>query len=98
MSRIPSTRVGYGRNRETTALHDDKYVKCWNCGFICQLQRDGRSQIGSTAGDGITHTDAENAWGDKEWGDKRWGESTADEPVVTLGCPFCGCLHYDRRR
>lgn len=97
MSRIPSKSIRYGRNRDNAAYDDDKYVKCWHCGFICQLQRDSRARIGSNAQDGITHVDAGNAWGDAVWGNKRWGESVANEPVVNAGCPQCGCLHYERK-
>ena len=54
--RIKSDRVVYGRNSENVALDDARYVKCWNCGFICHLDRDARSKRGSTEGDGISQT------------------------------------------
>ena len=97
MTNIPSKTIKYGRNRDNVPFADDKYVKCWNCGFICHLSRDGRASIGSRAGDGITHEDALNGWGAAPYGSKQWGGATRDDPTVNDGCPLCGCLHYDRR-
>ena len=53
--KIKSTTVTHGRNAETPAYPDDQYVRCWNCGFICNLKRDHRARKGSKEGDGITH-------------------------------------------
>ncbi len=79
---IKSKRIGYGRNAENTGYRDDKYVKCWNCGFVCQTQRDARAKRGSTEGDGIEITGA--------------GEDT--DVTIDAGCPMCGCLTYKESR
>ena len=97
MGMIPSKTVRYGRNADTTPYRDDKYVRCWNCGFPCNMDRDRRAPIGSHAGDGIYYQ-ASGAWGIEIWGNEFWGGAGETEPIVTNGCPLCGCLHYDNRR
>ena len=37
----------YGENEDA-----GKYYRCWNCGFICNIDRDSLGD-----GDGLTHTD-----------------------------------------
>lgn len=94
---IPSETIKYGRNADNIPLADDKYIRCWKCGFINHISRNAKASIGSRAGDGISRDDGDNAWGDAKWGNKRWGESTAQDFTISAGCSFCGCLHYDRR-
>lgn len=55
MSReIHSDSVRHGRNAETVYPPDNKYIRCWNCGFICNTDRDLHVPKGSRLGDGIT--------------------------------------------
>lgn len=50
--RIPSDSVTTGENAEHPTYSDHAYVKCGNCGFICNTDRDLRGRDGSRAGDG----------------------------------------------
>lgn len=51
---IPSDAVNTGWNAENQTYRDDRYVRCWNCGYIAHLDRDGREPVGSWTGDGYT--------------------------------------------
>ncbi len=97
MRRVKSTTVKTGRNAEHPTYADDRYVKCWHCGFICNLDRDIRMR--GRAGDGITSYTETGGWGVGFWGIDPWGDETDNpsNPVVTMGCPMCGCLHYDNK-
>lgn len=50
--RIPSKAVHRGLNADMSAWKDDRYVRCWNCGFVAHLDREGNERIGSQSGDG----------------------------------------------
>jgi len=55
MSRnIPSDAVNHGRNRDLATHRDNRYVRCWNCGLINNLDRETHSPRGSHKGDGFT--------------------------------------------
>ena len=51
---IHSDSVTHGRNAEYVTPRDNKYIRCWNCGFMCNSDRDMSSSKGSTVGDGVT--------------------------------------------
>jgi hypothetical protein len=51
---IRSKKVSTGKNKDTGALDDRKYVKCGRCGFICHTQRDSFANEGSKRGWGVT--------------------------------------------
>lgn len=59
-----------------------KYFSCWNCGFICNVERD-QLDYGDHARAGIVPTTFTDADG-----------STLYYPKVTGGCPLCGCKNY----
>ena len=107
MSRhIRSKAVKYGLNfDQDRGQADDRYVRCWHCGFPCHLDRDLHVPKGSRSGDGIAHPPS--------------AVSEYDESVVTYdgacdgfdcienydglgrndfridsGCPKCGCLYF----
>ena len=50
---VYSDAVHHGRNFDLGAYKDDRYVRCNNCGFMCQLDRDKTAPKGSRLGDGI---------------------------------------------
>ena len=50
---IYSSDVRTGRNASLTTYRD-RYVRCWNCDYVCNLDRDDRSHEGARDGDGIT--------------------------------------------
>ena len=52
--RLRSKTVKFGRNAEITSYGDDKYVRCWNCRFICNTDRDLHARRGARSGDGIS--------------------------------------------
>ena len=55
-----------------------KYFRCWNCGFVCDSQRDSLGDHGGvTTG---TYVDVDGV--------------TKYYPIVQSGCPFCGCTNY----
>jgi len=92
---VRSDAVYYGRNYE---LELDDYKRCDRCGFICKLSRDMSSKDGSRLGWGISSTEI----GITEYDDESIEytsplvlyESTLYDPIVTSGCPQCGCLLY----
>jgi hypothetical protein len=55
-----------------------KYFRCWNCGFINNVER---NQLGEVSGSiPITYTDTDG--------------NTKYKPDVVAGCAFCGCTNY----
>ena len=87
-----------------------KYYRCWNCGFVCNEDRDALG--GSSSGDGISiipftiPISIMNAllyMGDSVIGNAYviGDDTTINEPVkrnlkpdVNSGCPFCGSLNW----
>ncbi len=60
-------------------LEDDgRYFKCWNCGFVCDSQRDITGD-----GSGVTTTTYVDTDGVIKY-----------MPDVVSGCPFCGTQQY----
>jgi hypothetical protein len=47
---INSEAVYHGRNQDTGAYKDDRYVRCDRCGFVCHLDRDHKEPEGSKLG------------------------------------------------
>lgn len=75
------------RDKRTLSLYGEKddggkYYRCWNCGFICNIERDqlaqGNYDHGGVVTAAFTDTDL----------------TTSYKPVVTGGCAFCGCRNY----
>ena len=101
--KLYSEDVTYGRNATTTPNRDAKFIRCFNCGFMCNLDRDNRHRIGSQAGDGNNYdttfyTTSDSGWGREEYGDEIWGgaRELRYDPDSQSGCPMCGTLIYDR--
>lgn len=59
--RVPSDDITFGRNRSRRPYSDSNYYRCWNCGFICQSDRDAYSYEGERTGDGLKLPDTEVA-------------------------------------
>lgn len=59
----------------------NKYFRCWNCGFVCDSERDrlhsGDSQANTVVPTSFTDT----------------GGATLYYPNVTGACPFCGAQY-----
>ncbi len=85
-----------------------KYYRCWNCGFVCDVERDELggpdSRHGVTATEytqvdqyGNTSYHCVGAHGDTqtvcEANGGAWS-STRYKPVVGSGCSFCGTKNY----
>lgn len=60
---------------------DGVYYRCVNCGFICKLGRDGVGEAG-------------NVESSINYEEVVIEGITYYKPVVTNGCPFCGCLNW----
>jgi rubrerythrin len=60
----------------------NKYWHCWNCGFVCNIQRDTLDTgAHATAGVSVgTFTDTDG--------------STHYVTTITGGCPFCGTRNW----
>ena len=95
--KIRSKTVRYGRNRDD----EDSYVRCSRCGFICNLDRDIRKSDGDKSGFGINNTaiqiakylyDSDIIYDIDD--DYDAINRTIYDPIVTSGCPQCGCLLY----
>ena len=91
MRRLRSKAVNHGRNSEHVAYRDNRNIRCGNCGFICNMDRDTYMAEGTKAGDGITHAAADAGSG--YWTGSAW-TGTGYDFSVSAGCPFCGCLLY----
>jgi len=102
-SRIP-------RQKRTIRVYGEgtdsgKYYRCWNCGFICNVERDSLGDRPSTTGyGGIVYVPygapadiaAVNVHNNGEiiniitTGSRGYGYL----PVVEAGCPLCGTLNW----
>lgn len=58
---IESEDVRHGRNATTYKWDDQRFVRCWNCGQVNQLDRESQSRRGSRASDGIKQAATELA-------------------------------------
>jgi len=99
---IPSEAVHFGRNPDLNqSRRDDRFVRCTKCGFIAHLDRDRRAPCGSRVGDGIRFVDLSVLY---DTGSTLYdqcetvydGLTNVTDPVVFMGCPFCGSLLYDK--
>ena len=59
--------------------HSNRFFKCWNCGFICDSQRD-------KTGDGVGYSVVQVT--DPYTGDLNYSQQ------VSSGCPQCGSRNY----
>ena len=66
-------------DRVSHAGKEGNYYWCWHCGFPCNTDRD---ELGP--GDGVEPV----AYTSSSDGETKY------EPVVSSGCPFCGCKNY----
>ena len=98
MGRVPSKAVHHGRNRDATAFRDDRYVRCYRCGFVTNMDRHIRAAYGSRIGQGISHPDPLDY--DESGSIYNQTGTTYDgrqnDFTVTGGCPFCGQYTYDQ--
>lgn len=91
-------------------LDDGKYVRCANCGYICDLDRDSLAQTANSVGatDFVPNTYPTGNTPSVLGGVGKVfvsHELTADGsivkqrysqvPVIQGGCPFCGTQNYD---
>lgn len=82
-----------------------KYYRCWNCGFVCDIDRDqlgGRdepSRVSSKAYDLVGEDsetlvkDTNNSSDYSIFGGTAY-RRTRYEPEVSSGCPMCGTLNW----
>ena len=88
--RIRSKTVTHGLNAENPKVPDDKYMECWNCGFVCNFKRDFNVVNGARTGDGITTVDG--SYVDESGVTQYYGD-----PTVNSGCPLCGCQKWESK-
>lgn len=101
---IRSEAVKYGLNRDipNRNLHDDRFVRCNHCNFICHLDRDMTAPRGSRVGNGVSlptiaeyDDDAVTYDGtDDDWDGTRTWDGGMNDFKVTSGCPQCGSYLY----
>ena len=86
--------------RGAGAIGEDfrKWYRCWNCGHLCNEDREALG--GKASGDGI-HTESFTPGSPGTGTDPRdeHGTRTPDvktdlKPVVDKGCPFCGTMNW----
>lgn len=99
---LESKAVHYGRNKDLNpSRRDDRFVRCSKCDFVAHLDRDRRAPCGSKVGDGIKYVDLSVLYdsGSNPYDDQTTiydGYTNLKDPVVFMGCPFCGSLLYDK--
>ena len=80
-----------------------KFFECWNCGFICNVDRDALGDAQSVSDITMTSYDLLDEYGDSvadTGGCKHTifeGEGYTTNryiPTVESGCPFCGTKNY----
>ena len=59
----------------------DKWFRCWNCGFPCNVERNSLD-TGEHGGSGVTTTTTTIE------------SATVYYPVIAGSCSFCGCKNY----
>lgn len=89
---IPSETIKTGEHAEHPAYEDDRYVKCWNCGFICHLERDKRGG----RGDGRVIVGPTYDSSNITYDDLITYDQGLDETKIEQGCPLCGALNYNQ--
>jgi len=80
-----------------------KYYECWNCGFVCDIDRDATGDAQSTSRINLKPYDLLDEYGDSV-ADTGGTKHTIFEgegyttvryvPEVEKGCPFCGTLNW----
>ena len=65
---------------------DGRYWKCWNCGFICDVERDELGDSESVAG--ISHTIYEAQYGGAQKNDGDYNETDAKQHGTNSGIPL----------
>jgi rubrerythrin len=82
------TKSVYGEFEDTS-----KYYHCWNCGFICNKERNTLSDRSGVRALGIYLTTEDNEKSRFEDGSEIYLE---DSYEVVIGCPFCGTGSYKK--
>lgn len=103
------TKPVFGSHERGGGDDKGKYYKCWNCGFICDKDRDALG--GADSRDGVepeAYTQLQDdvsttayhcqgaAGADQATCEAAGGtwSSTRYKPNVSSGCPFCGSLNW----
>ena len=93
----------YGSPERGDGLDDGRYFECWNCGFICDLDRDTLGDSQSTSDITLKSYQLLDEYGDNvaaTGGTKHTifegeGYTTVRYiPDVNSGCPFCGTMNW----
>lgn len=93
----------WGTPERGDGLDSGKYYKCWNCGFICNTDRDALGDAQSVSDISYESYDLLDEYGDSV-ADTGGCKHTIFEgegyttvryiPVVNSGCPMCGTLNW----
>lgn len=93
----------WGSPERGDGLDDGKYYRCWNCGFICDVDRDALGDAQSVSHITLDPYDLLDEYGNSV-ADTGGTKHTIFEgegyttvryvPVVESGCPFCGTLNW----
>ena len=93
----------WGSPERGEGLDHGKYFRCWNCGFICDSERDSLGDAQSKSNIAYENYDLLDEYGasvSDTGGTKHTifeGEgytTTRKIPVVSTGCPLCGTLNW----
>jgi hypothetical protein len=72
-----------------------KWFECWNCGWLCNVDRDELGGPESKSNITLESFVVVDEYGNETTG---YGADTATgilyKPVVNTGCPFCGTLNW----
>lgn len=71
----------YGEREDT-----GKWYHCWNCGFVCNIDRDRLATVSVGSGSGVVVKETTIYIDDVA--------VIVKYPDVTGGCPFCGSFNY----
>jgi hypothetical protein len=99
--RLPSDR----RTKKLPGSGDDhaKCYKCWNCGFICDKDRDSVDRYeGRSGGTNTLYGPAREEYLVDEGNEYCWDEHNSEiivdmgsyYPTMAKGCPLCGSTNY----
>ena len=86
MSRLPKdskTIPIYGHPERGDGQDSGRYYRCWNCGFVCDTQRDALGDATSRSG-AVYETYAQVDEYGNPTGETRWKPSES-----STGCPMC---------
>jgi len=97
--RIRSRPVTRGLNFDKGKWHDDSFMRCSRCGWLCNLDRDVHYNSGDHVGWGIDYTPLVVHYDTLALNydsDFPYDGPVVEEPIVTAGCPQCGTFLYNK--